>query len=821
MLTILKDPAGITGRHRHEWDLSATLQQNIERHLASGADCELTLNGVRVDPLTDPRMDLPPSVLDVGVIVRRPRGFDPLSWTAIAIYAAVGALALTYALMPRSAGGAGNVGKDSPNNSLTGQSNIARAYQAVPDVYGYRRVWPDLIQPSTVEYVDHIKYVTEWLCVSRGKGTLSAIQYAETPIGDIDGASYEIFEPVPADGYPEFGSTTLNDVLETFASDEVNGQELMAPASSGAIVITGTFTATAASPTFTVEVVDDITLDSIKALEPGGTAQVSFVYGSPPAAFDSPCTVDSVVVTGEVCTFTFTAPAPWATSETGSLIAFTLRDPTIGPTSVIGPFTLPVQCDRIRFNTVFLRGLKGTVVIKATWWQVDGAGATIPGTAQTSNYSFTADTLDQRFFTTNITPAAGYGRYRIEFERQTPELGDQGADVAKLEEVFAVRHHATKVLPGVTVIRVTTKATNEATGYSDRKFNLRWLRHVRGLESGTLSASRNFARAMAHVWTIAGNDIAGLDTDKLQSINDEFGEAAERLRFDGSLDDADASLGERLQLIANTVRCVVWRDGLRWTVTRDQARAYPELQLDYRNLAADGESAISYASHLPASNDGVEVEYVDEVTQSKKTYIRLSVASGAPVEGAVRNPKKIRLPGCTTYSQAMDRAQLEARRLIYQRVSVSDTVLADGMTLGLGSCVRWIDPNDFAGDDGLQAGEVLAIDGDVILTSEEVNWKGETTGRMLFTGADGAPLGPPVICYPEGTSVRLASVPAGLYVADGTRQLGSRYAFAVGLTSAEMEAAGLFTVTQLDPSADGTVSIACTSYDDRIYEFDA
>lgn len=818
MLTILLDPAGITGRKRHDWNLSATLQANIAQHLASGADCELTLNGVRVDPLTDPRMDRPPSVLDMAVIVRRPRGFDPLSWTAIAIYAAIGAVALTYALMPR-AGGAGNVGKDSPNNSLTAQSNVARAYQAIPDVYGYRRCWPDLIQPSTVEYVDHIKYVTEWLCISRGKGTISAIQYAETPIADISGASYEIFEPVPVDGYPEYGDTTLSDVLETFASDEVNGQEIAAPTMFSVVTAVGSFSATSGSAVFTVSVPDKLDLLSIKSLAPSGEAQVSFTYADPPVEFLADCTVTSFSVVGGLCTFTFTAPSAWASTVTGSLISFRFQNLTTGPTSTIGPFTLPVQCDRLRFNTVFLRGLKGSVVIRASWWQIDGGGVTIGGTLQTADYTFTADTLDQRFYTTDVTPTAGFGRYRVQFTRITPEQGD-GADVAKLEELFAVRHHATKVLPGVTVIRVTTKATTDATGFSDRKFNLRWLRYVRQLDSDTLSASRNFGRAMAHIWTIAGNPISGLDTAKLAEINAEFGETAPRLRFDGSLDDADASLGERLQLVANMARCVVWRDGLRWTVTRDQARPYPELQLDYRNLAAGGESSISYASHLPATNDGVEIEYVDEESQSKKAYIRLSITSGTPVEGAVRNPKKIKLPGCTTYSQAMDRAQLEARRLLYQRVSVSDTALSDGSALGLGSLVRWIDPNDFAGDDGLQAGEVLGIAGNVILTSEELDWKGQASGRILFTGADGRHLGPPVVCTPSGTSVQLASVPAGLYVADATRQLGSRYAFGVGLTEAEMQAAGLYTATELKPGADGTVSIALAAYDDRIYEGD-
>ena len=63
--------------------------------------------------------------------------------------------------------------------------------------------------------------------------------------------------------------------------------------------------------------------------------------------------------------------------------------------------------------------------------------------------------------------------------------------------------------------------------------------------------------------------------------------------------------------------------------------------------------------------------------------------------------------GCTTLAQAWNRAQLEARRLLYQRTSVSDKALSDANGLGLGSLVRWIDPNDFYGDDGLQAGEVM------------------------------------------------------------------------------------------------------------------
>lgn len=812
MLTILNDPAGITGCKRFPLDCSISLQDNIAQHMPGGAGCELRINGVAVDPPTDPSMDAPPSLFDDVVVVRRPEGIELATWVIIAAVAATAA----YVLMPSMPNLGGATSKDSPNNRLTGQSNIARAYQAIPDVYGYRRAWPDLIQPSVVEYVDHVKYVTEWLCVSRGKGTITSVQYAETPIDDIDGASYEVFEPAPSGGYPEFGSTTILNVDEVFASDEVNGQELTPVEPFATLTKTGIVDAVTAATSFTIKFTDGPDLDQLKSLVPGGTADVSFTYLA--WSFVETCTVQAVSVVGSDATFTFSSTA-WGVDVTAEPCGVTII-PNGSTSTVIGPFTLPVTCDRIWWNTIFQRGLKGTVQIRAEWWQIDGAGVEIDGTRQTQDNTYTADTYDQRFYTNKVTPTAGSGRYRIQFERLNEVNGDGSADVAKLEEVYAVREYASKVLPGVTVIRVTTKATESATGFSDRKFNLRWLRHVRTLTSDTLSESRNFARAMAHIWTIAGNDISGLDTDALAGINTEHGETSPLLRFDGSLDDADMSLGERLQYAANTARCVVWRDGTKWTATRDQARPYPELQLDYRNLAAGGDSTISYAAHLPATYDGVELEYVDEATQSKKSYIRLNISSGAPVAGAVSNPKKIKLQGCTTTAQAENRAQLEARRLIYQRVSVSDTALADAGGLGIGALVRWIDPNDFAGDDGLQAGEVLAISGNVIATSEPIDWKGQTSGRIMFTGTDGKQVGTTQVCYPYGDGVEVAALPAGVYVRDSARQLGSRYAFAVGLTEAEIEAAGLYTVTEIRPASDGTVSLSLAQYDSRIYGAD-
>jgi len=826
MLTILFDPAGISGRHRFALDTSKTIQENIERHMASGYECDLLINGVKVDPLSCADLDRFPSESDAVTIIRRPSGglINTLSYGILGGYVAQQVMPVPQV----AAQAPSNVSKDSPNNSLTSQSNVARAYQAIPDVYGYRRVWPDLIQPSIVEYIDQIKYVTEWLCISRGKGDVSEVQYSETPIGDIAGASYSIFEPAASSGYPEHSETTLTDVLEAFASDDVNGQELPPPVAFSSLSLTGDVAGLDTESTFTVAVADGPSLEQLKTLAPSGSAVVGFTYQPeiidpmdppPPVAYSKTCTLLGFVVATGVCTLTFSTSPAWSGDVAETAIAVSIV-PIGYVYNIQGPYTLAVQCSRIRWNTVFLRGLKGTVNLRVEWWQIDDADAEISGTRDHHDASYTADTYDQRFYTDEVTPSAGSGRYRIQFSRRNDQIGDGSADVAKLEEVYAVRHYATKVLPGVTVIRLTTKATNQATGYSDRKFNVRWQRHVRTLSSPTVSASRNFARSMAHIWSISGNDISGLDVAALAAINADLGESSPLLRFDCSIDDADMSLGERLQMVANNARCVVWRNGTQWTVTRDQARPYPELQLDYRNLAASGDSVISYSAHLPATNDGVEIEYVDEVGQSKKAYVRLNISSGSPVSGTCSNPKKIRLPGCTTQDQAENRAQLEARRLLYQRIIVRETALSDGASLGILSVVRWIDPNDFAGDDGLQAGEVLEINGLTIKTSEQLDWKGATTGRVLFTGKDGAHIGAPVVCTPTDSGMVLSSIQDGLYVADAGRQCGSRYAFAVGVTDAEMEASGLYSVTEVQPTQSGEVSLALTQYDARMYEAD-
>ncbi|ENR8864404.1 MoaD/ThiS family protein, partial [Enterobacter hormaechei] len=132
-------------------------------------DLLIVRNGVKLGDDDELAFEL--SELDHIQIFDQPKGIvdDILS----PIFKVVGQVFSFLAPKPAIANSGGNT-VDSPNNSLTGQTNTARVYKAKPDIYGQIRSFPDLIQESVFEYVHQtstdggLKYVTEWMCIGIG-----------------------------------------------------------------------------------------------------------------------------------------------------------------------------------------------------------------------------------------------------------------------------------------------------------------------------------------------------------------------------------------------------------------------------------------------------------------------------------------------------------------------------------------------------------------------------------------------------------------------------------------------------------------------------
>lgn len=838
MLTVITDIHGIRPAENHILNHELSLLENIMLAVPNGADvAEVWLNGLRLEDFNESDdLDRNATALDSMRVVLRPAGLDPFSLTlaiVIGIVAAVAAVALIpKPQVPNDMG----AGKQSPNNQLQAQTNIARLYQARPDVYGQVRSYPDLMQQSTIEYINNVKFLTEWLYFGDGKYTVEQVKYADTPIADFAGASYEIFYPTETGlVWPENSTTTLSDVTESFASPEVNGQTLEPPGtdfSGGDPPITeaaATVDFPIDSATFDITVAKNATkwADLLTMVGTTELAQVQFQWQTDqgPRPFNQLCECTSYVDTGTEYIFTFICQIV-STAATNAVLTVTVT-PRVEYTGVmIGPFTLPVEANQIRINFAFLRGLKGSVTLSIRFWAVDSVLAEIPGSREEIFQTYSGDTFDQQYRTKNITPLYGNGIYRVEVERVTPSSTSDDTDQIKVESLFAINYYATKTIPGGTAARVTNRATENATSGQEKKFNALITRHVRKMD-GTLyvvEPSRCFARSIYHLVTVQAKfPQSQIDLDSLEDIlASNGGENSELMRFDGTFDDTDVSLGQRVATIANAARTGVIDNGQTWTFVRDQLRSeYPVAQFDYRNLAADGESQVSYKSPMANSKDGVTLEYVSPTTNKKTPIHRRILADGSIVNQQPVNALKVDMSvGCRTLSQAVNRLEYEVRRLLYIRRTVTDKTLADAQTIGPGNLVRWIDPGEFF-EGVLSAGEVLNVDGLKVETSEPVNI--DTTSAVAFTDYQGLQLGP-VACSPRTDGKNgfvVSSLPVGVYLADGYNvQAGSRYFVGNGLSISQLNASSLYLVTQKQPNQDGSCNITLENYEPLVYAED-
>lgn len=217
MLIYCKDPNGLAGNERYDLNTSTSLFQNIKNHLPKGLNhqtIDIYLNGEKIDPLT---FDLSrtATIFDKIVIVNRQQAS-----AVVAIVVAVIAAVVAYALTPKPKV-PNNSGeqKDSTNNKLTAQTNIARLYQAKPDIYGCVRSYPDIVNPAGSEYIDNVKYIEHLFCIGVGYYEFDKFKYDQTLLDKIAGTTYTVYHP----------GDIIPVVRYQFPSAEVDGQELVPP----------------------------------------------------------------------------------------------------------------------------------------------------------------------------------------------------------------------------------------------------------------------------------------------------------------------------------------------------------------------------------------------------------------------------------------------------------------------------------------------------------------------------------------------------------------------------------------------------------------
>ncbi|WP_265497320.1 host specificity factor TipJ family phage tail protein [Providencia rustigianii] len=624
--------------------------------------------------------------------------------------------------------------KDSPNNRLTGQTNVARAYQARPEIHGQVRAFPDLIQQSMFEYNNNLKTVTEWLNIGIGEYKTESIRFAESDFTAMAGASYKIYKP----------KEVIPLINEGFEFPDIDGQELPGPNESKDIprqtataneVVSGEIKGGEAAIKIVKQDEFEYFYELTKPRSISMTVNVSF--DTPQGSVSKDVRIDAQLVDAKISDDgSLINPTEYYefffSNLTGTELAQLPPNAVVNTTKFIlydnqfltvGPFFSPVDGDQLWVHTQANLGGGENCNARIEWWRIDENNEEISGTRQSVTVGLRETNGARTYYRTDkLNLAAGRGRYSVQLTRLN-NSNDQS--VMKIENAHIVRVRENVVFENDTIATVSIRATEAPTGARERKYNLLATRMVISYDrvskqvDYTLRPSRSFADAVLHTWLItAGENEKNIDIDGLYRIYDSLSD--ERLGyFDYTFDDEDISLGQRIETICNAARVTAYFDNAVLTFSREQSSEFPMTTFNRSNITGN-DMKISYDMSMPSGYDGIELEYVEPV-RNKKDYIRFRVDENGITEGLSRTPNKIVLQGCRNRYQAMDRALLEANRLVHQRTSISLTTLADGGNVYPSDMVLIADTCD----SNQQAGYITERKGEVFTTSEKIKFDAE------------------------------------------------------------------------------------------------
>lgn len=821
------------------------LMDCLEKHFPMGFGCDVEMHWEAVgetpffvsDCDNHPDLEIP---INKNIhIVCIPKGVETLIYAVVAAVAAAVVVATTIDVPPNDVGNT----KQSPNNQLNAQTNIARSGQAIPYIVGRVRAYPDLISEPVYEFVGNRLEITEQFCIGFGSHELRDFKSADTLISDLNGYSLETYQP------GQFPSTPP---LESFSADNIDGQELVAPnlsnengdsasTTSGSIL---TFTngvmvfRVPTTPQWSTLQGKDLPYSILveyqrNVVESGSGTPTDSLEDASGTGVVTSAVIDEDGMGNPTGTLTFTV-----SSFTGDE-----ADPVVTPTNplygsnitatekldlTIGPFPTNAIGNQLWFNFEFNRGLRTSVSGRIDIDQIDEDGDEIPNTRETFNFTYNEDSFDPQFRTFKVTPAGGSARYQFSLTRTSNSPDDANTpDRIGIQRVQAIRNTSVTTYGNVTWAIIKTRATQESATQSQRNFNVIATRMTRTYIGGeiieTLSASRKGADSILQVFTDAGrNPLSEVDLTQLYEIYDNLSD--ERLGFcDFTFDDEDISLKQRLDTISNASRVTNYRNGQIWQFDRDEKKAFRSFSFTRRTMSSSRSQAQTWRGQLPRSPSSVELKWRDVDGDNKDKFIFLVIDQQSRTiiqvnELGTRRPKRLSIAGITNEFQALNRAHLEVRRLLYERVSIKDTVMNDGYNIDIGQIGYWSDVYERR----INNGEILGYNNGVVDTSERVVFESGQSHFVTITNELGEPQSRVEATPRSDTDFGFNASLDGVVIANlSSIQLGSQY---ILTTESELDKSTFRLLSRSPKEGDRgqlLVDIEMIQYDERTYEFDS
>lgn len=833
-LVIQKDPKGILGRDIIDNFDGCAFDAVL--HAGGNADtCRVFLNGKELDlPSTDfshlgdeEELTKPLENEDLVMVIMEPKG-GAIAYAIIAVVAAVAAIALAPSYDQNA-----ETENQSTNNELYGQTNSARLYQAIPDAYGKQVMYPDLATSEAARrYSGNSVKLQQLMVLGLGVYEKEPIKLGSTLLSQIPDATATWYEPDTITGL-----TTIPEHEVQFTVAQVDGQEL--PGTEDQSVTFGRV-----GTTVELDTINDI--GTITVSEPGGSPLFDQAVKAGDTVELFNCEIETpdhpnLPITGNLNGIYTVASATerslslldasatdaaWAsvTNET-YFIRNDARATRAGREQTIGPFDTAVAAESCLVEFVFPRGISETVELRVDYEEIDEQGGSPVGGGVSGStvFVYSGDTINAQYRTENVATAPAKTFWRVSVTRQNDASTDPSKpNIAEWQRLASYTIEINKTFPKVSMLLVEIPENVNAFSPRENQVNVEAERKtityntVTKVVDYTLSArGSRFADAVLHEHAISfGRDPSELDLDELYAIQEKLDTTDLRLgQFASTYDDIDMGLGERIENICDTCRVTTWNDGITWRFYRYEAKQ-PSGIITRRDLSSRRSYNRTYQPRMPSDSDSVKLEWVNP-DDNKKSYVYRSYdAAGNILTTAGQNPVNVQLNGCRNLYQAENRADIEIRRILYEREFLTDTLLSQGMLYDLGDVVKYADV--YRTD--VFNGEILSISGLTAYTSEKFLPEIGKTYEVEYNDELGDTYGPFEIEPAAGNEKAFTLIEGDLlsaYVSGGNVQLGSRYIISeVGAAEPDY-----FWVTGKSPS-DRDVELSMSQYDQRIFEVD-
>ncbi|MHA3982323.1 host specificity factor TipJ family phage tail protein [Acinetobacter venetianus] len=267
-------------------------------------------------------------------------------------------------------------------------------------------------------------------------------------------------------------------------------------------------------------------------------------------------------------------------------------------------------------------------------------------------------------------PFTGAFRFRAKRITDNGDHADLSDDTKFYLAYYAFYESYKLIYDDVTLARVRTVVTQQATGAQSREFNLIAHRKLYSYQSGEKSVDRlvtsNFADIVCAMTTdekIGRRDTNTLYVVSLYAVADEintyFGIPIE---FNYTFDDAKMSYEEALATVTNAVFCDARRESNQVFFVCEQPRDIPTLLFKHRNKKPESEKR-SVRFGVNKNFDGVKIKWHNPADSWSETEIKL------PNDNVI-NAKSLEISGITNEAQAKLLAYRALNKLKHKKRSV-------------------------------------------------------------------------------------------------------------------------------------------------------